>query len=203
MNVYDFDNTILKGDSSILFYFYSYKKHPFLMIWYLFKTIWWGILYIFKIMDFKTLKENMYSYVCEIDDLDEMLQEFWNKNVSRIKKFYLDNQKEDDVIISASFDFILIPICNKLNISNLICTKYNLKTGKIIGNNVKDFEKVKLFKKIFNNKKMFNAYSDSGSDLPMLEYADNGYVVRNEELIPLNDYKFKRKYIKKYSRVRK
>lgn len=189
MNAYDFDKTIYDKDCSVGFYFYSWKKHFFLMIWYLFKTIGWAFLYLIKKIDFKALKEKMFSYVTKIKNLDKEVNDFWEKHKNGIKKFYLNNQKDDDVIISASFDFILKPIIKELGIKNLICTKYNLKTGKIIGNNCHDKEKVIEFKKQFKNKTINEAYSDSMSDLPMLEYAKKAYVVKGDKLISLKDFR--------------
>jgi len=200
MNIYDFDNTIFDGDCSLGFYLYSWKVMPLKMSWYLFKTIGWSILYLFRRINYHEIKEKIFSYVTEIKDLDKVVNNYWDKNDYRIKKFYLDQQKNNDVIISASFDFILKPIIKRLGIKNLICTKYNVKTGKIIGPNTRDFEKVKLFKKEFKNVKVENAYSDSASDIPMLDLANKAYVVKGSKIIPLEEYKFSQKKVKRYRR---
>ena len=198
MNIYDFDKTIYDGDCSVGFYWYSYQRKPLKMVGYFFKTLGWGILYLFKIITHQEIKQRMFSYVCTLDTLDKILNDFWDKNEHKIKKFYLDNQKDNDVIISASFDFILKPICQRLGVKHLISTKYDLKTGKIIGHNCHDFEKVKRFREYFKDVKVNEAYSDSISDVPMLDLAKKAYVVRGNEIIPLEDYKFNLKKLKKY-----
>ena len=45
MNIYDFDNTIFKGDSSIKFIKYSLLRHPFIVIPSMFKSLWECIKY--------------------------------------------------------------------------------------------------------------------------------------------------------------
>ena len=79
------------------------------------------------------------------------------------------------------------PFCEKLNIKHIIASKYDIKKGTIIGKNCKGKEKVKRLKEYYKNYKVNNAYSDSMSDIPMLKLAKNAYLVKDEELILLND----------------
>ena len=99
-----------------------------------------------------------------------------------IKKFYLEQKKDNDVIISASFDFIIKPFCESLGIKNVIATKYDVKKGHIIGVNCKGEEKVKRFNEQFKNVKVDKAYSDSLSDIPMFTLAKKAYLVKGEKL---------------------
>ena len=48
-------------------------------------------------------------------------------------KWYMKQQKEDDIIISASPDFLLRPICKRLGIHSLNASNVNIYTGKIEG----------------------------------------------------------------------
>ena len=186
MNIYDFDNTIFKGDSSIKFVKYSLLRHPFIVSISIIKA---GIQFIKKLFHKSNLgliKSELFSFVKDIKDLDEYVKTFVIKKQKYIKKFYLEQQKEDDVVISASFDFIIKPFCDSLGIKNVIATKYDVKKGHIIGLNCKGKEKIRRFKEIFKVVKVNNAYSDSLSDLPMFEIAQNGYLVKDEKLIPYN-----------------
>ncbi len=183
MNVYDFDNTIFKGDSSIKFILYSFIRHPFLVLGSLIKSLKEIVKYIFKKSDLGLIKSDMFSFVKHIDNLDNYVNKFIVKYKKNIKEFYLKSQKEDDLVISASFDFIIKPFCEYLGIHNVIATKYDVKNGKIIGKNCKGEEKVKRFKEIYQDKVVLNAYSDSLSDVPMLKMAKNAYLVKNEQII--------------------
>ena len=186
MNLYDFDNTIFKGDSSVNFYKYSLARHPFIVFASSLKASKEIIKYIFKKSNIGYIKSELFSYVKHIKDLDTYVNNFILKESKNIKKFYLENQKEDDVIISASFDFLIVPFCKSLGIKNIIATKYDVKKGSIIGNNCKGEEKVIEFKKLFKDREVNEAYSDSLSDIPMLSLAKKAYLVKDNEIIEYN-----------------
>ncbi len=183
MNIYDFDNTILKGDSSIKFFKYSLIKHPLLVMKSIIKTIREGIKYLFQKSSLGNVKSKLFSFVKEIDNLDEYINEFVLKNIKYIKNFYLEQKKDNDVIISASFAFLIEPFCEHLGIKNVIATTYDVKKGSIIGKNCKGEEKIRRFRELYKDAKVDNAYSDSLSDIPMFEIAKNAYLVKNNEII--------------------
>ncbi len=180
MNIYDFDDTIFAGDSSKKFILYSLKRHPFLVISCLFKGGWELICG----SSIGMVKSKMFSFVKDIPNWDDYINNFIIKYQKNIKNFYLENQQKDDVIISASFDFIIEPFCRSLGIKNIIATKFDLKKGSIIGRNCKGPEKIKRFREIFPNAKVANAYSDSLTDIPMFEIAKKAYLVKKDQLIP-------------------
>lgn len=184
MNIYDFDDTIFAGDSSVEFIKYSFGKHPFLVLWCGLKGLKECIKYLFKKSNVGLIKSELFSFVKDIKNLDEYMNDYVLKYQNRIKRFYLEQQKDDDVIISASFDFIVRPFCEKLGIKHIIATEYDTKKGCIIGKNNKGKEKIVRFNKIFKNPKVNEAYSDSLSDIPMFEIAKKAYLVKDEELIP-------------------
>ena len=179
MNLYDFDNTIIKGDSSIKLIKYSFFRHPIMLTISSFKAL----KELIKGSSLGNIKSELFSFVKKIPDLDIYINKFILKNKKHIKKFYLERQKDDDVVISASFDFIIIPFCHSIGINNVIATKYDTKNGCIIGKNCKGEEKVKRFKEVYENVEVNEAYSDSLSDLPMFKLAKKAYLVKNEEII--------------------
>lgn len=183
MNIYDFDNTIFNGDSSVKFIKYSFIRHPFLLLFSLLKTFKEIIKYLFKKSDLGNIKSELFSFVKYLKNFDEYMNKYVLKMQKNIKKFYLNGQKDDDVIISASFEFIVKPFCEQLGIKHVIATKYDVKNGRIIGNNCKGEEKVIRFKELFSNKEVNKAYSDSLSDIPMLRLAKDAYLVKGKQLI--------------------
>lgn len=198
MNIYDFDNTIYDGDSSLDFYFYSLLRHPFVVLKYFFKTFFINIKYIFDSNKRYLIKENIFSFIKDIKKIDKYIDNFVDKKIKKIKPWYLNNQKNNDVIISASYDLWINKFCKRLGIKNIISTKVSKKTGKIIGKNCSKEEKVKRFKKQFKNKVVECSYSDSKKDIAILEYAKKGYVVYKDEIYQYVDKKsFKRKYFTK------
>lgn len=180
MNIYDFDNTIFKGDSSNKFIWYSLIRHPLIVLWSFIKTLKELIKWLFKKSNLGLIKSELFSFVKYIKNLPEYMDKYVLKHQKNIKKFYLDQMKDDDVIISASFEFIVRPFCDKLGIKHIIATEYDVENGHIIGKNCKGPEKIERFRKIFPKNKVKYAYSDSLSDIPMFKIAEKGFLVKDE-----------------------
>lgn len=183
MNAYDFDKTIYINDSTADFYLFCIRKKPPLFFT-LFNTAFSAArYYIFKTGTKTDFKERMYSFLRKID-APSLAEAFWDKNISGIKSFYLSQQKEDDVVISASPEFLLKPVCKRLNIKHLIASEVDPKTGKYSGVNCHGSEKVKRFYERFPDGKIECFYSDSHSDDPMARIAQQSFLVRNNEVLP-------------------
>lgn len=188
MNIYDFDGTIYDGDSGVNFIKFMILKKPFYMIWHFLKSTKYVILYKLKKIDFKRTKEYIFSFVTKIDNLDKYTNEFAEKNKSKIKPFYNLQKNSDDVIVSASLDFYLVPLCKKMNIENIICTEYDIKNGKIKNENCKGEEKVLRFNNIYGENTIAeNSYGDSKSDIPILKRAQNGFMIVGNKIEKLKE----------------
>ena len=90
------------------------------------------------------------------------------------------------VLVSGGYDLYLKYFANEYGISNndLICTNFifskGVCTGRFLGKDCLYEEKVRrLNLKMKSNQRGSIAFSDSQSDAPMLEWADEGIVVRN------------------------
>lgn len=176
MNGYDFDKTIYDGDSSTDFFFYMVFTRPYLLIFFpYFLTIFLG--YCLKLISKKRTKELLFFFILWHKNIEKIVNKFWEKNANKIYDWYSSQKKDDDIIISASLDFLLKPIMQTLNIKNWISTKYNTKTGKIEGENCYGEEKLNQFKIQYKNIKLNSFYSDSMSDLPMMKQAVNAYLI--------------------------
>ena len=183
INIYDFDDTIFDGDSSVCFIRYSLRHKPFLVIYSGLKALKEVIKYLFHKSDFGLIKSELFSFVKYIKNFDEYMDNYVLKYQDRIKPYYLTQHQSSDVVISASFEFIVKPLCETLNITRVIGTKYNVKKGCIIGKNCKGEEKIKRFRKIYKDEIVNKAYSDSLSDVPMFEIAKKGYLVQGNDLV--------------------
>ncbi len=188
MNIYDFDETIYSGDSTRDFYFYCMKKYP-KMLFSVPAMAWAFFLYILGAKTKTQFKEKMYRFLRYIPDIDATLDGFWNKNISKIKEWYMRGHKQDDVIISASPEFLLIPACKRLDIQNLIASLVDKNTGLYEGENCWGEEKVKRLRESLPEAVCENFYSDSLSDAPLSEISQNAWIVRGEELVEWEKYK--------------
>lgn len=187
MNVYDFDKTIYDGDCTVNFYMYCLKKYPAIYK-KIPEVLWFGLLFKLGVIKKTEFKSRFFKFATVIPDLKGAVADFWKKDRKKIKKFYIDTQKEDDIIISASPTFILDEICGILNIKHLYATNVDLKTGKITGENCYGEEKVKRFYEAgYNENSIDEFYSDSLSDSPLARISKKAFIVTGEKLIPWNE----------------
>lgn len=182
VNLLDFDNTIYKGDSSTDFFFYSLSKRPIILIT-IPRIIISGIKYKLGIINKTRLKEANFAFLKYID-VDKYVESFWETHEQYIKDFYINTNHESDIIVSASPEFLLTPICKKLKVKDLIASKVDKHTGLFDGLNCHDEEKVKRLNQKYKNIKVINAYSDSKSDIPILKLAENSFYIKGEKIIP-------------------
>lgn len=194
-NVYDFDKTIYDGDSTKNFYLFLLKKQPWIVLYLPYQGFFF-ILFAFKIISKTSFKQKFYSFFKIVKNIENEVNFFWNENQKGIKKWYIENQKHDDIIISASPEFLLKPICEKLGIKNLIASKVDCKTGVYDGENCYGEEKVSRLKKSFPEVKIDEFYSDSYSDQPLASLAKTPFLVLGSKLYKWEEYKSGNKILK-------
>lgn len=188
MNIYDFDKTIFDGDSTLKFVLWCIKKYPKTILT-LPLTAWSFFLYITGLYSKTKFKENMYRFLKYVPDVDNEINLFWNAHIKEIKKWYLDMQKADDYVISASPDFLVRPVCERLGIKRLIASEVDKSTGKYTGENCWGEEKVKRLIEKEGNIKINEFYSDSLSDAPLAEMAEKAYIISGNKKTNWSDYK--------------
>lgn len=191
MNVFDFDGTIYHGDSSKDFFFYCLKNYPKTRAKIL-PVLWYGAGFGLGIVKKKTFKQKLFSIVQKIPDIDEAVLDFWEEHRKNIKKWYMEMKEGTDVIISASPEFLLIPICIELGVGRLMATKVDKTTGLFDGENCHGKQKVTRFYEQYPNAEIDNFYSDMYCDTPLALISKHAYIVKGEKLSP---WKFKKKDI--------
>jgi phosphoserine phosphatase/putative flippase GtrA len=186
LDVFDFDHTIYDGDASIDFYFFALRKHPSIVRFFPIQ-IWYVFLYLTSAITRKEFKEGFFHFLVGLTDVNEDVERFWATN-GKIKKWYEVRSHTEDVIISASPEFLLKPMAQKIRAKRLIATRMDQNTGKITGENCRGTEKVVRLKTEFPNANINECYTDSLADLPILELAKKRYIVRKEQIIDFDDY---------------
>jgi phosphatidylglycerophosphatase C len=189
MNVYDFDETIYKGDSTRDFIVFCYRRHFFKMLTFAPGHLWTGFLYFLDRIDKTEMKQRLYKMFIAIDDMDAEIQAFWKTHLKKIKPWYKENQKPDDVVISASPEFLLQPAMDLLGIEYMMASVVDKETGVYFGVNCHGVEKVLRYSQVFGDAPIDRFYSDSLSDTPLARLAKESFIVRGETLTPWEDYK--------------
>ena len=184
MNVYDFDNTIYSGDSTTDFYLFCLKRHKKILL--CMPSLFGAFIkyYVLKKGNKTQFKETMYTFLIYCDT-EKDVNDFWDKHLKNIKDFYKKQHSDDDVIISASPQFLLKPLEKKLNIT-IIASDVDPKSGKYNGVNCYYDEKVRRFYELYPDAQIDEFYSDHYSDEPLAKISKNAFIVDEDKILNWN-----------------
>ncbi len=184
MNVYDFDKTIYPKDSTLEFYFVSLLRHPSFLLDLPGGLIAW-VRHRRKKITTEQFRAAFFRSFGRLRDPDAAVRRFWAKRKHRIFPYYLAQKKEDDVVISASPEFILRPIARELGFGALIASRFDPQTAAYDGPRCYGEEKPPRFFAEFPEGHIDAFYSDSLSDTPLARLADRAYIVtKSGECLP-------------------
>ena len=190
MNIafFDFDGTLIKKDSFILFIKSISSKIKYFSGWLV--IVYY---YLFSKLGFvsnQEFKERVISYFMkgrEVSELNTYSINFAENIIptkltdQAIKQLrYHENAGDKIVIVSASLDLWLQYWC-KTRDFDLVCSIAEVKddriTGKLVGRNCIGVEKVSRIKKAYKLEEYSKiyVYGDSKNDLPMLSLGTDAY----------------------------
>lgn len=184
MNVYDFDNTILRGDSTARFVAFCLRRYP---------SVWPdipaqainGLCFVLKLREKQAFKQRMLGgFLTRIRDVDAAVEAFWQKNFCRVKPFYMERRRDDDVVISASPEFLILPACKRLGVGCVMGSPVDKRSGLFSGPNCHGEEKLRRFRAAYPDGRIDEFYSDSYSDAPLARLARRAYLVKGDRLLP-------------------
>ena len=191
MNVYDFDKTIYVNDSTWDFVLWCFRHRPKTLLYLPLAGYAAVRYYTFHVGTKTEFKEKMYRFL-KATKGEEDVERFWNEKIGGIKPFYKQHHRDDDVIISASPEFLLKPLEDKLHIT-VIASRVDIHTGKYTGFNCYHAEKVNRFRQKYGDAHIEEFYSDSYSDEPLALLADKAYIVDGDTLIDWDYNKHKKR----------
>lgn len=177
VNVYDFDHTIYNGDCSLDFIRFCLRRYP--NTWPVISVHIFAALTHAVSGERKQFKEAVFSILKAVPST--AVDSFWNHNKHKIKSWYLDIRRSDDIIISASPEFLLEPMVKTLG-AVLIGTRMDPRTGVIDGENCRGVEKVNRLTKYRGDLQIRKFYTDHISDIPLAKMAEESYMVRGNRI---------------------
>lgn len=180
MNGYDFDNTIYKGNSFRRFFFFCLLRLPYLVLYIPIQLFAW-ILYVLHIIGKHAFLRVLERFVMFVPNKTKFVNKFWKKNIKRVKSWYLNQRKDDDVVVSASPQYLVEVACEQLGVK-CIASDVNIKTGKTQGKHCHDKYKPIFFKNVNGETPLETYYSDSMTDTPMFKLANRGYFVKGDKI---------------------
>ena len=186
IHVYDFDNTIYRGDSSYDFFRHCAVKYP-RVLGSAACALPWFLGMLLGVTDKTCTKERFYRYLRHVPEVAEEVERFWLDHDKKLKDWYFAQKREDDLIISASPEFLLEPLMNRLGLA-LIASRVVPETGVYEGLNCHGEEKVRRMREAEPETQIDGFYSDSKSDTPLAKLARNAFMVTGDEIsaFPLN-----------------
>lgn len=189
MNVYDFDKTIYNGDSTQDFYFFCLRRHKSILKFLPVQGFHF-LRYALGIINKTQFKEKFYVFLTGIKDVDTEVQFFWETHENNMKTWFPRWRRNDDILISASPEFLLGPIAKKMNFT-LIASRVDKYTGKTTGENCWGQEKVVRFKEKFQDATIEKFFSDSLSDSPLAHMAQSAYLIQGNQVLDWMEYEKK------------
>lgn len=183
VNVYDFDDTIYNGQSWIDFLKFCLKSNPFIAIHMI-----TDFITLFKIkyhlINENNINNNYCQFLKNIADVEKMIEEFWEINLCKIKPWYNQVNKSDDIIVTSSPEFFIEPLL-KIYKFQIIGTKVYAKTGKTIGKICYGKEKIRRFKEKYNNISYDFYTDDVNADRYMISNSENSFLLKKDKIIKI------------------
>lgn len=187
MNVYDFDKTIFDGDCEDYFFAWFFRKHHWPL--YHFNYHFHELLFKCGLMSKTQSREKEYRFLRKVEDLDSVLEQYWNIHARHMMAWYLAIKEPTDVIATGSPRFLMEPIVERLGLTRLVATDMDRHTGKINGKFAVKQYKLQAFEEQFDTSEIDNFYSDSFDDNFLAQHARHAYAVHDGDTRTLwNDF---------------
>jgi len=193
--IFDFDGTIYKGDITLDFIIFFYRKYPLRIYFILFQVVIL-ILYMCRIINKTKAKYLMLQFTKYIYNINEFVSLFhksiltdkFNQNVIN-RLIFLKQNNNNLLCISATPDFIIEKLCISLGFDDIIATKTVFKNNKLIslGPNCRGHEKIAMLKQKYNINDYIitEAYSDNKDDINLLKLSIKPFFIKNNKIVPL------------------
>ena len=184
MNVYDFDNTLYKGESTVDFAFFMMRHNPKIYTWI--PTIFWYLLMyklclVTKERMERVLNDFLKVLIQDSYDLSAMVRAFWRENSHRLNLPLIRKIRPGDVILTASPDFMMNAIGKRLGTAHILCSKVDIPTKTILYLNF-GTNKVKHFRQIYPHAAAERFFTDSYNDQAMMDLARRVYLVEGSSI---------------------
>ena len=110
MNVFDFDNTIYRGESAVDLAIFMIKSNKKVILWM--PKIFWSLFrYKLCLVSRDKMQDSVNAFMSNIlrdkNEVRRLTRDFWKKNIHKLDRSITKRIGKDDVIITAGPDFLL------------------------------------------------------------------------------------------------
>ncbi|WP_168384850.1 HAD family hydrolase [Acinetobacter indicus] len=194
--LFDFDGTLYPHDSFTGFIFYALRKRHIVKRGL--QILPWIQAYYLNFYPAHRMRPKLYASMFKDSDADEILklaQDYAQQLMLKLNPKLLEQLRQHQelghevVLVSASLDLYLKPVCSYLNI-DLICSEVEIKAGKMTGfyqtsDCSNEQKKIRILEKYnLENYAEIYAYGNSEEDEEMLSLADQHYFEGRDKKIP-------------------
>src|SRR5690606_33310870 len=194
--LFDFDGTLYLHDSFTGFIFYALRKRHIVKRGL--QILPWIQAYYLRLYPAHHMRPKLYVSMFKDSDAEEILhlaQDYAQQLMLKLNPKLLEQLRQHQelghkvVLVSASLDLYLKPVCSYLNI-DLICSEVEIKAGKMTGfyqtpdcsNQQKKLRILEEYK--LQDYAEIYAYGNSYEDEEMLSLATYSYMVGVDQVLP-------------------
>ncbi len=174
MDVYDFDGTLRRGDSTRDFLFWCVRRYPRVALTLPRTGVMAMACYYLHVVEKTQFKGVLYRFLRCIPDVEREVALFWQAHEQQIGGPC--KPQAGDLVISAGPEFLLRDVCERRGLA-LIASKVDPVTGRTLGANCSNDEKVRRFHAAYPEAEIDRFYSDSHNDDPMARLAKHAFMV--------------------------
>jgi len=178
----DFDGTIYNGNCSIDFFLFCLRKKQGIKR-FLFKHIGNYIKYLLRLHSFDRNAEKFYQFTAHLDSPEELVREFWDHNIKKIKDWFYSLKMENVLILTGSADFLMESLQERINFADYIATEVDMETGTLKdGVSCIGREKLNRFVAEKPGARLEAFYSDSKKDRHIASVSRVSYRVKRNTI---------------------
>lgn len=188
MNVFDFDNTIYRGESAVDLAVFMIKSNKKVILWM--PKIFWSLLkYKLCLVSRDKMQDSVNDFMSKIlrdkNEVISLTRDFWKKNIRKLDRSIIKRIGRDDVIITAGPDFMLDAVKKHLGTENVICSQTDLDRKCVIYLNFGE-NKLKKFKEKYGDTAIDSFYTDSFNDKALMSISKKVFIVKKGKIRRIN-----------------
>ena len=184
IKVFDFDNTLYHGESSIDLAFYLIRRNKRILL-YVPSILINLAKYKMCLVDREKAEQEINDFlkvaVKDKYEAAEIVESFWAENSYRLDENMIKRVRKDDVIITAGPDMLIDGIKDKLGTDNIISSIIDPDKREMVYFNFGE-NKAKRYKEVYGDTTIESFYTDSFNDKPLMKLANKVYIVEKGRL---------------------
>ncbi len=184
IKVFDFDNTLYHGESSVDLAFYMIRRNKRILLYVpsiLINLAKYKMCLVDKEKAEQSINEFLKIAVKDKYEAADIVKCFWKENSHRLDKNMIKRISKNDVIITAGPDMLIDGIRDKLGTDNILSSVIDPDKREMIYFNFGE-NKARRYKEIYGDTPIDSFYTDSFNDKPLMKLADKVYIVKKGRL---------------------